>query len=83
MQTGTASSANSGKKEYSKASVQWFLDDRSYGKPHLSQQQTSQSEGSGAAQSSAILPAPAKSPNTVCALESRFSASVGFDSAPK
>lgn len=41
MQTGTASSANSGKKGYSKASVQWFLDDRPYGKPHLSQQQTS------------------------------------------
>ena len=25
----------------SKASVQWFLDDRPYGKPHLLQQQTS------------------------------------------
>lgn len=29
------------KNGYSKASVQWFLDDRPYGKPHLSQQQTS------------------------------------------
>lgn len=29
------------KNGYSKASVQWFLDDRPYGKPHVSQQQTS------------------------------------------